>query len=303
MFQLPHDVHFCDPAIGRFVSADSVVPKPGDPQNLNRYAYARNVPLTRLDPTGHLDVGALILCMGDQFFDDVSLGSWSALNVDVKTRFEAEDSVDYNVGRVVGQVAGLLAGGSEIGGGISTIGGSLGISGLCVATTVGVCTPLAVGVSAAGIVGSATMVGHGVLVASKVLSNGDPLTKLYAQSSGPGKWKKSTESMSARAAGYQGRITGKPGEVYRVNGIKFDGYKGGTLLDAKGPGYANFVKGGRFQPWFDGAEKMVIEARNQLRAANGVPITWHVAEQDALDAIRNLFRDEGISGINLTYTP
>ena len=41
-----------DPAIGRFVSPDSIVPAPGNPQSLNRYSYVRNNPLGFVDPTG-----------------------------------------------------------------------------------------------------------------------------------------------------------------------------------------------------------------------------------------------------------
>ena len=33
---------YYDPALGRFISADSLVPKPGNPQGLNRYAYVLN---------------------------------------------------------------------------------------------------------------------------------------------------------------------------------------------------------------------------------------------------------------------
>ncbi|BCX04395.1 MAG: hypothetical protein KatS3mg053_2333 [Candidatus Roseilinea sp.] len=32
------------------------MPRPDDPQALNRYAYARNSPLVRIDPSGHLDI-------------------------------------------------------------------------------------------------------------------------------------------------------------------------------------------------------------------------------------------------------
>jgi len=42
-----------DPALGRFVSADTVVPEPGNPQALNRYAYVTNNPLRYTDPSGH----------------------------------------------------------------------------------------------------------------------------------------------------------------------------------------------------------------------------------------------------------
>jgi RHS repeat-associated protein len=49
------------PLLGRFLSADSIVPQPGDPQSLNRYAYTRNSPLEYIDPSGH-DVRCLYLC-------------------------------------------------------------------------------------------------------------------------------------------------------------------------------------------------------------------------------------------------
>ena len=47
--------------------------------------------------------------------------------------------------------------------------------------------------------------------------------------------------MSARTAAYQTQITGQTGQAYIVNGVKFDGYTDGMLLDAKGPGYATFL--------------------------------------------------------------
>ena len=42
-----------DPAIGRFVSPDPIVPVPGNPQALNRYSYVYNNPLRYTDPSGH----------------------------------------------------------------------------------------------------------------------------------------------------------------------------------------------------------------------------------------------------------
>ncbi|MCP4525479.1 MAG: RHS repeat-associated core domain-containing protein [Aestuariibacter sp.] len=41
------------PALGRFVSADTIVPNLGNPQDLNRYAYVNNNPLRYTDPSGH----------------------------------------------------------------------------------------------------------------------------------------------------------------------------------------------------------------------------------------------------------
>jgi RHS repeat-associated protein len=42
-----------NPEIGRFVSADSIVPEAGNPQALNRYSYVANSPLKYVDPSGH----------------------------------------------------------------------------------------------------------------------------------------------------------------------------------------------------------------------------------------------------------
>ncbi|MBC6962635.1 MAG: hypothetical protein DWB48_07870, partial [Nitrosomonas sp.] len=39
--------------LGRFLSADTIVPNPLDPQDLNRFSYVRNNPLRYIDPSGH----------------------------------------------------------------------------------------------------------------------------------------------------------------------------------------------------------------------------------------------------------
>ncbi len=45
------------PEVGRFISADTIVPEAGEPQSYNRYAYVENRPLNGIDPTGHCIVG------------------------------------------------------------------------------------------------------------------------------------------------------------------------------------------------------------------------------------------------------
>jgi len=52
-----------DPVLGRFLSADTVVPGSGNMQNFNRYAYVNNNPLIYTDPTGHFifTIGAAML--------------------------------------------------------------------------------------------------------------------------------------------------------------------------------------------------------------------------------------------------
>jgi RHS repeat-associated protein len=49
---------FYSPVFGRFLSADSIVPRPGDPQSLNRYSYVRNNPLILVDPSGMAECAA-----------------------------------------------------------------------------------------------------------------------------------------------------------------------------------------------------------------------------------------------------
>ena len=42
-----------DPALGRFVQPDTLVPQPGDAADWDRFAYVRNNPLKLVDPDGH----------------------------------------------------------------------------------------------------------------------------------------------------------------------------------------------------------------------------------------------------------
>jgi RHS repeat-associated protein len=48
-----YGARYYDPTIGRFISADTIVPDPFNPQSLNRYSYCLNNPLKYIDPTGH----------------------------------------------------------------------------------------------------------------------------------------------------------------------------------------------------------------------------------------------------------
>ncbi|MBI5854034.1 MAG: RHS repeat-associated core domain-containing protein [Nitrospirae bacterium] len=48
-----YEARYYDAILCRFISADTLVGNPKDPQDLNRYGYARNNPLKYTDPTGH----------------------------------------------------------------------------------------------------------------------------------------------------------------------------------------------------------------------------------------------------------
>ena len=85
-----YGARYYDPALGMFLSPDTVVPEPGNPQALNRYAYVNNNPLRYTDPSGHwLETAWDILNIGWDIQeirqDPGNLWNWGALVVDVGT--------------------------------------------------------------------------------------------------------------------------------------------------------------------------------------------------------------------------
>jgi hypothetical protein len=93
-----------------------------------------------------------------------------------------------------------------------------------------------------------------------------------------------------------------PGTTYKVNGVKFDGFVNGTLIEAKSY-FKKFVRDGRFRRWFRGTKSSVRQANRQLQAANGTPIEWRFAEAEVADATRELFLHNKIFGIRVVHIP
>jgi len=81
---------YYSPGLGRFVSADTIVPDSGNPQGLNRYAYVTNNPLRYTDPSGHWletawDILNIAWDIQEIRQDPGNLWNWGALVVDVGT--------------------------------------------------------------------------------------------------------------------------------------------------------------------------------------------------------------------------
>jgi len=115
--------------------------------------------------------------------------------------------------------------------------------------------------------------------------------------------------MSPEARAYQEQITGhRSSESYVVEGVRFDGYKNGKLLEAKGQGYEDFmaVEGG-FQAWFASGEAALMkQAERQFRAAeaSGVQVAWHVAEKRFADLLSKRFKGRQWNKIlQVVHTP
>ncbi len=54
-----YNARYYIPSLGRFLSADTIVPDPANPQSYNRYSYTRNNPLNFVDPTGNVECALL----------------------------------------------------------------------------------------------------------------------------------------------------------------------------------------------------------------------------------------------------
>ncbi len=320
---------YYDPDAGRFVSTDPVL-SPLNTAQFNAYDYAGSNPLTWSDASG--------MDFWSDLGKNVSNG-WNAAGKWVKKN--ASTLVGIAAGGLVtagclaltagaGSVGCFVAGGM-VGGAVSNLykttvqkkkfslnsfvsdvawGGAAGLLGPIAGAVGKAIAPAARSLIAslkkpAQALASRASAATRVTTPKTTTSNSSRSAVTGSSSSlSPGAWGTATESMSARSAAYQARVTGQPvGSVYRVNGVKFDGYAQGILQEAKGPGYASFVRNGQFQPWFNGADGLVSQAQRQLAAAQGVPITWSVAEANAVTAIDNLFMSRGISGISLIHAP
>jgi RHS repeat-associated protein len=66
-----YNARYLDPQLGRFTQADTIVPEPGNPQALNRYAYVLNNPVRYTDPTGMFEQSAI-----EEYLQSLDLDNW-----------------------------------------------------------------------------------------------------------------------------------------------------------------------------------------------------------------------------------
>ncbi len=83
-----YNARYYDPALGMFISPDTIVPNPGQVSSYNRFAYALGNPMKFNDPTGHEneqgDGGGAILtalfqlqgCGGSAMCEQTNVGQW-----------------------------------------------------------------------------------------------------------------------------------------------------------------------------------------------------------------------------------
>ncbi|MGO4339997.1 RHS repeat-associated core domain-containing protein, partial [Labrys sp. KB_33_2] len=272
------NARYYDPHIARFVSPDWWDPTQ-EGVGTNRYSYADNNPINVADPSGHYGDTKNGQEKGNDDNDSPTEGQYSghSLTDDPKP----DHSGEYDVAAPKG------AGGMRPTGSWPKYNSGADRRALKAAEQQG---------KMDAALRDLEKNAQTVLDATKKLQQ--PTTPQI------GTWKTTNEAMSPRAASYQAQITGRPGESLVVNGVKFDGTNNGALVDAKGPGYAKFVKDGEFKGWFRGQSSLVDQANRQTQAVqNAASINWHVAEKEAAAAIRSLLGENQIRGISVIHTP
>jgi RHS repeat-associated protein len=100
-----------DPALGRWISADTLVPDPANPQSFNRYAYVRNSPLRFVDPTGYYEEDQIQQYLAATYGETQAAAIWEAWQADpywlwVLATAQNGDTLETSVGTLFFQESG-----------------------------------------------------------------------------------------------------------------------------------------------------------------------------------------------------
>jgi len=131
-----------------------------------------------------------------------------------------------------------------------------------------------------------------------------PITEAFNRQ--PGRWLDDFQggsNMSKQALEYEARACNKdPGKGYYKDNVQFDGYENSKLVDAKYyPKDSKMTKSLQGENYFVG-NKLLDQARRQLRAAGSTSIEWRVASEEAASKIRQLFQANDIN-ITVVFFP
>jgi len=101
-----YGARYYDPEIGRFITPDTIVQAPFNPQTLNRYTYCNNNPLNYVDPSGHFPwiaaiIGAIIGALTGGLSANAAGGElWQGILFGAVFGF-ATGALGYNVGNIM----------------------------------------------------------------------------------------------------------------------------------------------------------------------------------------------------------
>jgi RHS repeat-associated protein len=263
-----------DPALGRFMQADTIIPEAGNPISFDRYGYVFNNPVVYTDSSGHFPWLALI-----------------ALAIYITTNITG-DTGQYEVpeaNKIIGDIAVRVA--------FEPVDWALTIRDC----SIGECSLVDVAFAAAPVFIGATS--H-----LNKIDNIIDVTKAADKLEDIGSFIRNAPYMSEAAKGYQSFVTGlESGWEFLRNGVKFDGVRlseigEAVLLDAKhwSEGFVlNMVSGKNPGAYAD----KISDARRQINAADGILIEWHFHNKQAADLWRQALKEEKIFGIDVIFTP
>jgi RHS repeat-associated protein len=196
-----YNARYYDPVLCTFVTPDTVIQDPYDPQSLNRYAYCRNNPIIYADPDGHwfflipMIVGAL---MGGTHGSIANLTNgnfdWSGAGIGAASGLAGYGAGSWAFSASGGGLGGLFAGGfaggaagGGVGGGLTAAryGGDV-MQGALMGAASGALSGLASGgLTAMGLPASLASAG-GSFASAYIMSGGDPKDAWEAAGSGFG---------------------------------------------------------------------------------------------------------------------
>lgn len=209
-----YQARYYSPVLGRFISPDTIVPDPGNPQDLNRYLYTNNNPVKYIDPSGHSPFLDFIVGAATQYASDmwapilgaadlIASNSTAGQNVVLITDMTAaviasqidlpkpkpvvdETSNAYHAGQAVGRLGSTVVSTVEAAFGLATMAlgvtgdvGAIGIEGGSGGAATAAAVPVAA-VSTSVVVAGGVMTLHGGAVLVNNLIN--PVQ--YAKGSG-----------------------------------------------------------------------------------------------------------------------
>ncbi|GEM_PF-4992714 len=92
-----YGARYYDPVIGRFITADTIVQAPYDPQSLNRYSYCRNNPINYVDPSGHSWLRDIFTQLSN-FIETTINRIEDSINAEIDVNAEVSVSVPFGPG-------------------------------------------------------------------------------------------------------------------------------------------------------------------------------------------------------------
>jgi RHS repeat-associated protein len=171
-----YNARWYDNSVGRFMQADTIIPKAGDIQGWDRYAYSVNNPLSYIDPSGH-SLWKTIAQFATGIVYEFALNTplASPPSSDVLTVDQSESTAQLT-GRIVGDIFSIIVGldmaetgvGGAIGGAALCGTGALCAGGAAVVTVSGVAAGVGLVVAANG---AARLGGNLSLIENKSSSN------------------------------------------------------------------------------------------------------------------------------------